>query len=84
MAKKTVRSLSIDPELEEMVIKHAAQKGQSVSLFICNWLLQYPYGSSDVIPVVVDVPREIADNKDKLMEFFNKKSNDIVEAFTNS
>lgn len=82
MAKKTIRSLSIDPELQDLVVKHAAHKGQSVSQFICNWLKQYPYGSADVIPVVVDVPREISDNKEKLTEFFTQKGNAIVEAFT--
>jgi hypothetical protein len=81
MPKKKIRSLSIDPQLEDTVIKHAELRSQSVSLFICNWLQQYPFHDTNVIPVVIDVPRGIADDRQKLEEFFQKKSHDIVEAF---
>ena len=79
MSKKlNIMSLSIEPELHDLLRDHANKKGMSVSEFVRKWLDKYPFNSSNVIPVVIDIPEALTRDKDALNSFLSKKSQTIV------
>lgn len=81
MSKKlNIMSLSIDPELQEMVKDHAKRKSMSVSEFVRKWLDKYPFHSDSVIPVVLDIPDSLTRDREALNIFLSKKSQAIVSA----
>jgi len=79
MSKKLhIMSLSIEPELHELLKEHAKKRSMSVSKFVCTWLEKYPFHSGPVIPVVLDIPENMTRNRDALNTFLSKKSQAIV------
>lgn len=79
MSKKlNIMSLSIQPELHDLLKEHAKKKSMAVSEFVRNWLDKYPFHNDGVIPVVLDVPEHLTRNKEALTAFLEKKSQQIV------
>jgi hypothetical protein len=79
MSKKlNIMSLSIEPELHELLKEHAKRKSMSVSEFVRKWLDKYPFNTDSVIPVVLDIPEALTKDKQALTNFLGKKSQAIV------
>jgi len=79
MSKKlNIMSLSIEPELHDLLKDHAKRKSMSVSEFVRKWLDKYPFNSDSVIPVVLDIPEGLTRDRDALNNFLAKKSQAIV------
>lgn len=79
MSKKlNIMSLSIEPELHELLKEHAKRRSMSVSEFVRKWLDKYPFNTDNVIPVVVDIPEALTRDKNALNAFLAKKSQAIV------
>lgn len=79
MSKKlNIMSLSIEPELHDLLKEHAKRKSMSVSEFVRKWLDKYPFNNDGVIPVVVDIPEAYTRNPEALTAFLAKKSQAIV------
>ncbi len=81
MSKKLkIMSLSLEPELHELLKDHAKLKGQSVSEFIRKWCKQYPFNNNGVIPVVIDIPENLTGDSEGMSSYLAQKSAAIVKA----
>jgi hypothetical protein len=81
MSKKlNIMSLSIEPELHELLKEHSRKKNQSVSEFVRKWLMQYPFNNDGVIPAVIDIPEAITGpaKRTELEAFLKTKCGGIV------
>ena len=81
MSKKlNIMSLSIEPELHELLKEQSKKRGMSVSEFVRKWLDKYPFHASNVIPVVMDIPESLTKDRDALTAFLAKRNQAIVAA----
>jgi hypothetical protein len=81
MSKKlNIMSLSIEPELHDLLKEHARKKSMSVSEFVRKWLDKYPFNTDNVIPVVIDIPDHAVRDKAVMEEFLRKKCQVISRA----
>lgn len=79
MSKKlNIMSLSIEPEMHDLLKEHARRRNMSVSEFVRKWLDKYPFNTDNVIPVVLDIPESLTRDKDSLNAFLTKKSQAIT------
>jgi hypothetical protein len=79
MAKKHIMSMSIEPELQNLLKVTATERNESVSEFIRKWLMQYPFYAKGVTPVVIDVPNELIGDREKLAAHMAAKSAVVVK-----
>lgn len=81
MAKKlSIMSLSIETEMHKLLKDHAKKRNMKVSEFVRNWIDKYPFNTTNVIPVVIDIPESMLRDKEALNAFLAKKSQAIVAA----
>jgi len=81
MSKKiNIMSISLEPEMHDLLKVHAKKKKIPVSEFVRSWLDKYPFNGENVIPVVLDVPEHLTRDRDSLASFLAKKSQIIVSA----
>ncbi len=78
MSKSHIMSLSIDADLHDQLRDQAKKRSISVSEFIRKWLDKYPFEAENVIPVILDIPEQMTNDKAALAEFLAKKSRAIV------
>lgn len=77
-------SISMEPDRHQLLKRHAAKAGHgNVSLFIREWLNQYPFHKDGVIPVVIDVPRALLGDSAGLERYLARTSRQLLEMLEN-
>jgi len=73
-------SISIEPDRHRLLRRHADKAGHgNVSLFIRQWLEQYPFHKDDVVPVVIDVPKAYLGDRAALERYLGRTKDQLVE-----
>lgn len=85
--KKTkIVSLSLDPEMHELIKNSSKKLGhKNVSQLVRDLVSKYldlMVNDKDEIPVILHVPGNLKGNRDGLLEWLNRKSAAIAEALS--
>lgn len=73
-------SISIEPDRHRLLKKHAEKAGHdNVSLFIRQWLDQFPFHKDDVVPVVIDVPKAYLGDRAALERYLGRTVAQLVD-----
>jgi hypothetical protein len=80
MKKLSVMSLSVEPDMQDLLKKHAKKKGVSVSKLVRDLVEKYLLNDDEVIPVILKVPTKLKENPQGLREWLDVKSSAIVKA----
>jgi hypothetical protein len=74
-------SLSISPEMKEILDKKAAAKNQKTSDFIRRLIGYFNLENDDIKPVVLQIPSEAMESRETLEQWLNQKSNALLNQF---
>lgn len=74
-------SLSISPEMKEILDTKAAAKGQKTSDFIRRLLGYFSLERDDIKPVVLQIPQEAMASREALEEWLGNKSVALTNQF---
>ena len=70
----------MDPEMQELLKKHANEKNTSVSKIIRDLVEKHLTKDTDVIPVILKIPVELKGNEEGLNQWLDVKIAAIVKA----
>lgn len=83
-SKKTnIMSLSIEPDMQEKLKRHAKFKDVSVSKLIRDLVDKYLVIEDDVIPVILKIPLDMKGDSARLQKWLDMKASAIVKALAN-
>jgi len=83
--KKTVMSLSVEPEMHALLKKSSLKMGWSTSQLVrelVNKYLDLIVQDEDIVPVILRIPGKIKDNPEQLQAWLQIKQDAIVKALT--
>lgn len=83
--KLKIMSLSVEPEMQDLLKASAKKYGCSVSELmrkLVKGYLDLIVNDGEKIPVVLRIPTEVVDNPDELRIWLNSKFDAIVHALT--
>jgi hypothetical protein len=81
MIKMKVMSISVEPELHEILKIKAESKNQKVSDFVRRLIGYFSLERNDIKPVVLQIPQEALVSRQALESWLNKKSVALVDQF---
>ncbi len=79
---KNILSLSMEPEMQELLKKHAKKKGISVSKLVRDLVEKFLVTDEEVVPVILKIPNQLKGNEEALQKWMDARSNAIVKALS--
>ena len=84
--KLKIMSLSVEPEMHELLKESAKKMGWSTSQLVRELVNRYldlvVQDNEDMQPVVLRIPGKVREDKEKLREWLQFKANAIADALT--
>lgn len=79
---KNIMSLSMEPEMQELLKKYAKKKAISVSKLIRDLVEKFLVIDEEVVPVILKIPVGLRGNEDGLRKWMDARANAIVKALS--
>lgn len=76
-------SLSVEPEMQDKLKRHAKTRDVSVSKLVRDLVDKYLVAEDDVIPVILKIPTKLRGDQENLQRWMDTKSSAIVKALSN-
>lgn len=81
--KLNIMSLSVEPEMQDKLKRHAKTRDVSVSKLVRDLVDKYLVAEDDVIPVILKIPTKLRGDQENLQRWMDTKSSAIVKALSN-
>lgn len=78
--KLNIMSLSVEPEMQEMLNRHAKKKGVSRSQLVRDMVEKYLINEDEVVPVILKIPSHLKGDAEGLRKWLDQKASAIVKA----
>jgi hypothetical protein len=78
--KLNIMSLSMEPDMQEKLKRHAKQKEVSVSKLVRDLVDKYLVADEDVTPVLLKIPNQLKGERENLQKWLETKASALVKA----